>query len=95
MFGQNACNVHNTRPYGPAQPVLFLLLFPTCAWKPVLIALTERLEPHDSQDMKNIRFSFVRSVSGDLHVLQVTYSTVREQSSVSVIRASAKISEGV
>ena len=57
------------------QPVLFLLRLPTCAWKPVLIAFTERLEPHGSQDMKNIRFSFVRSVSGDLHVLQVTYST--------------------
>ena len=57
----------------------FLLLFPTCAWKPVLVAFTERLEPHDSQDMKNIRFSFVRRVSGDLHVLHVTYSTVGDQ----------------
>lgn len=53
--------------------VAFLL--PTWAWKPLLIALTDRREPHDSQDMKKIRFSFVRSVSGDLHVLQVTYST--------------------
>ena len=57
------------------QPVLFLLLFPTWAWKPLLMGLTERLDPHDSHDMKKIRFSFVRSVSGDLHVLQVTYST--------------------
>lgn len=40
------------------------------------MALTDRREPHDSQDIKNIRFSFVRRVSGDLHVLQVTYSTV-------------------
>ena len=72
-----SCAITNTE--NSDHPVLFLLLFPTCAWKPVLMALTERLEPHDSQDMKNIRFSFVRSVSGDLHVLQVTYSTVREQ----------------
>lgn len=57
-------------------PVLFLLLFPTWAWKPDLIALTDRLEPQDSQAMKKIRFSLVRRVSGDLHVLQVTYSTV-------------------
>ena len=56
-------------------PVLVLLLFPTWAWKPVLTALTDRLEPHDSHEMKKIRFSLVRSVSGDLHVLQVTYST--------------------
>lgn len=39
------------------------------------MALTERLEPQDSQDMKKIRFSLVSRVSGDLHVLQVTYST--------------------
>jgi hypothetical protein len=57
------------------QPVLFLLLLPTWAWKPLLIAFTDRLEPQDSQAMKKIRFSFVRSVSGDLHVLHVTYST--------------------
>ena len=67
-------DVYNMR-HAILQPVLFLLLFPTCAWKPVLIVFTDRREPHDSQDMKNIRFSFVRSVSGDLHVLQVTYST--------------------
>lgn len=54
--------------------VAFLL--PTWAWKPLLIALTDRREPQDSQDMKKIRFSFVRSVSGDLHVLHVTYSTL-------------------
>lgn len=40
------------------------------------MGLTERLDPHDSHDMKKIRFSFVSSVSGDLHVLQVTYSTI-------------------
>jgi len=57
-------------------PVLFLLLLPTWAWKPLLMALTDRREPHDSHDMKNIRFSLVRRVSGDLHVLQVTYSTI-------------------
>ena len=62
-----------------AQPVLFLLLLPTCAWKPVLIVLTDRLEPHDSHAMKKIRFSFVRRVSGDLHVLQVTYSTTNAE----------------
>lgn len=39
------------------------------------MGLTLRLLPQDSQDMKKIRFSFVSSVSGDLHVLHVTYST--------------------
>lgn len=39
------------------------------------MGFTERLEPHDSHDMKKIRFSFVSNVSGDLQVLQVTYST--------------------
>ena len=58
------------------QPVLFLLRFPTCAWNPLLMALTDLLLPHDSQAIKKIRFSFVRRVSGDLQVLQVTYSTV-------------------
>ena len=47
-----------------------------------MIALTDLLLPHDSQAMKKIRFSFVRSVSGDLHVLQVTYSTVVERENV-------------
>lgn len=41
------------------------------------MALTDRFEPHDSQVMKYRRFSFVRIVSGDLHVLHVTYSTNR------------------
>ena len=40
------------------------------------MALTDLLLPHDSQAMKKIRFSFVSRVSGDLQVLQVTYSTV-------------------
>ena len=40
------------------------------------MALTDLLLPHDSQAMKKIRFSFVRRVSGDLQVLQVTYSTI-------------------
>ena len=53
------------------------------------MALTDRREPHDSQAMKNIRFSFVRRVSGDLHVLQVTYSTVGSHH-VSVDTASRK-----
>lgn len=57
-------------------PVLFLLRLPTWAWKPLLIALTDRLLPHDSQAMKKIRFSFVSRVSNDLQVLQVTYSTI-------------------
>lgn len=53
------------------------------------MAETERDDPHDSQVMKKRRLSFVRSVSGDLHVLQVTYSTVENgkgQSSSSVCR---------
>jgi hypothetical protein len=39
------------------------------------MAFTLRRLPHDSHAMKKIRFSFVSSVSGDLHVLHVTYST--------------------
>lgn len=50
-------------------------LLPTWAWKPVLMALTDRLDPHDWQVIKYRRFSFDRSVSGDLQILQVTYST--------------------
>ena len=57
-------------------PVLLRERRPTWAWKPDLIAATERREPQDSQLMKKIRFSFVSSVSGLLHVLQVTYSTM-------------------
>ena len=71
-------NTHAARTQ-PTQPVLFLLLFPTWAWKPLLIALTDRRLPHDSHAMKKIRFSFVSRVSGDLQVLQVTYSTGRER----------------
>src|SRR6266850_1640139 len=56
-------------------PVRFLLRLPTWAWNPVLTAFTDRREPQDSQAMKKIRFSLVRRVSGDLHVLHVTYST--------------------
>ena len=44
------------------------------------MALTDLREPHDSQVMKNIRVSFVKRVSGDLHVLQVTYSTRQDVS---------------
>jgi hypothetical protein len=43
------------------------------------MALTDRLLPQDSQAMKKIRFSFVSSVSSDLQVLQVTYSTVGDE----------------
>src|SRR5258708_38208083 len=74
---QHACALKNlslvicATPY----PVRFLLRLPTWAWKPVLTAFTDRREPQDSQAMKKIRFSFVRRVSGDLHVLHVTYST--------------------
>ena len=74
---QHACALKNlslvicATPY----PVRFLLRLPTCAWNPVLTAFTDRREPQDSQAMKKIRFSFVKSVSGDLHVLHVTYST--------------------
>jgi len=68
-------NIHAARTQA-TQPVLFLLLFPTWAWKPLLMALTDLRLPHDSHAMKKIRFSFVSRVSGDLQVLQVTYSTV-------------------
>jgi hypothetical protein len=41
------------------------------------MAETDCRDPQDSQVMNEIRVSFVRSVSGDLHVLHVTYSTVK------------------
>lgn len=73
---QSKCRVRCTiqRP----RIIYFLTRLPTCAWKPLLIALTDLLDPHDMHDMKKIRFSFVRRVSKDLHVLQVTYSTIKQ-----------------
>lgn len=60
----------------PAQPCIFLLL-PTWAENPVLIAVTDLREPQELHVMKYRRFSpLLSSVSGDLQVLQVTYSTV-------------------
>lgn len=41
--------------------------------------LTDCLEPQVSQVTKKIRLSLVSNVSGDLHVLQVTYSTVEHE----------------
>jgi hypothetical protein len=67
---------------GDDYPVFFLR--PTWAWKPLLMVLTERREPHDSHDMKKMRFSFVRSVSGLLHVLHVTYSTMYRRRTCSI-----------
>lgn len=53
-----------------------LFLLPTCAEKPVLIAVTDRLLAHELHVTKYRRFSpLFNSVSGDLQVLQVTYST--------------------
>jgi hypothetical protein len=45
-------------------------------WNPVLIAATDLVDAHEEQVMKNRRSFFWRVVSGDLHVLQVTYSTM-------------------
>lgn len=54
-----------------------LLRLPTCAEKPVLIAVTLRRLPHELQVTKYRRFSpLLRSVSCDRQVLQATYSTV-------------------
>lgn len=61
----------------PCYAARVLLRLPTWAWNPLLIGLTLRRLPHDSHAMKKIRFSFVRRVSGDLQVLQVTYSTFK------------------
>jgi hypothetical protein len=53
-----------------------LRLLPTCAEKPVLMAVTLLRDPHELQVMKYSLFSpLLSSVSGDLQVLQVTYST--------------------
>lgn len=38
------------------------------------MAATDLREPHDSHVIKYSLFSFVKLVSGDLQVLQVTYS---------------------
>lgn len=56
-------------------PVFVADRLPVKAWKPVLIADTVLVDPQDSHCKKNKRFSFVRIVSADLQVLQVTYST--------------------
>ena len=59
------------------RPYLIFRLLPIWAEKPVLMAVTERLDPHELHVRKYRRFSpLLSSVSGDLHVLHVTYSTV-------------------
>lgn len=61
---------------GIVQPCCLFLL-PTWAEKPALMAVTLRLLPHELQLTKYNRFSpRTSSVSGDLQVLQVTYSTI-------------------
>lgn len=83
-------NIHITH-LNPSLAYAALILFPICAWKPVLIADTDRprknmstqfmvakkhiRDPHDSQVIKYSRFSLSRIVSGDLQILHVTYST--------------------
>lgn len=47
--------------------------------KPDLMAETVLDDPQDSHWTKYSLFSFVNSVSTDLHVLQVTYSTFKLQ----------------
>lgn len=54
------------------------------AWKPVLIAWTDRVDPHEEQVMKKRRLSLVKVVSGDLQVLQVTYSTMYRRRTFSI-----------
>src|SRR6201996_6627007 len=56
---------------------LSLFLLPTWAVKPLLIAVTDRLDPQFRHSTKYSRFSpFSNLVFGLLHVLQVTYSTM-------------------
>jgi len=50
------------------------------------MAETDCLEPQDSQVINEIRVSFVRSVSGDLHVLHVTYSTIKHPKKSTIAR---------
>lgn len=57
--------------------------------KPVLMAWTERVEPHDEHVMKKRRLSLVMVVSGDLHVLHVTYSTMYRRRTFSICSARA------
>lgn len=57
---------------------------------------TDCLEPHDEQVMNEILVSRVRIVSGDLHVLHVTYSTVSQVSTYSMgIQEERKVGERV
>jgi hypothetical protein len=65
-------------PYYPNATIqqISLTLLSTCAEKPVLMAVTLLREPQELQVMKYNLFSpLLSSVSGDLQVLQVTYST--------------------
>lgn len=75
-----SCLENTTHKDKPAANTLHytccFFLFPTWAWYPALIADTDCLDPHDSHVINEILVSFVRIVSGDLQVLQVTYSTI-------------------
>lgn len=60
-------------------PMLYILfLLPTWAWKPVLMEVTDLVDPHALQLKKCNLFadSLFNSVFMDLHVLQVTYSMI-------------------
>jgi len=70
----------------PAKESLFLDTFSDLGLEPLLMAPTDRLDPHDMQDMKKIWFSFVKRASKDLHVLQVTYSTIERRGSAQIVR---------
>ena len=57
---------------------------PVTAWNPDLILATLHREPQVSHCRKNNRSSFCSNVSGDLHVWQVTYSSVGEKKKICI-----------
>lgn len=67
-------------PFVLALQPCWRFLLPIWTRKPALMAVTLRLLPQELQLTKYNRFSpRINSVSGDLHVLQLTYSTTQKR----------------
>jgi len=77
----NTASQRVLKPAGRIGYVCILLRLPTCAEKPVLMAVTLRRLPQELQVTKYSRFSpLLSSVSCDRQVLHATYSTILHQS---------------
>lgn len=70
------------KDYNQAVLARMAALLPVRAWNPDLMLVTEQREPQVSHCKKKILVSFWRSVSGDRHVWQVTYSSVKNKQSI-------------